>query len=285
MSLKQFMSHEYDMTHAKRGKAIVINNVVFKNSDDHQAREGSFRDAIKIREILEELRFETVRRRGHDGQLVYEDLTVSQFRELLIDAVNPDLNDYSDCDCFMFIVLSYGIEGAVLCSGPLKDEFIEITEIVDNFKPDSCPSLLMKPKIFLMQLDPAFTIEIADAAVPHEDGVIIKPNVRKVPKEADILLQCCFMSGFYGWLDDDETGLSWYARAMTEGLRRFVLAPMRTHKKSMDFVSVLNRINMIFVKIMDEEGLTPDRQIGGPQTTSTLTKRMIFTVKPTDTIG
>ena len=48
--------------------------------------------------------------------------------------------------------MSYGIEGAVLCNGHLNDEFIELKEIIEPFKPDSCPSLLMKPKIFLLQV-------------------------------------------------------------------------------------------------------------------------------------
>ena len=86
MTVDQFMSSEYNMRHRCRGKAIIVNNVVFKKEFDHQAREGSFRDTAKIREIFEELRFEPVKRRvSRLENLVYTDLTVPQIQELVRD--------------------------------------------------------------------------------------------------------------------------------------------------------------------------------------------------------
>ena len=67
-------------------------------------------------------------------------------------ATNPDVNDYSDCDCFVMVVLSYGINGAIMCCEGETDRLIPVEDVIGQFTADKCPSLAMKPKLFFMQV-------------------------------------------------------------------------------------------------------------------------------------
>ena len=62
------------------------------------------------------------------------------------------MNDYSDCDCFVMVVLSYGINGAIMCCEGETDKLIPVEDVIGQFTADKCPSLAMKPKLFFMQV-------------------------------------------------------------------------------------------------------------------------------------
>ena len=76
----------------------------------------------------------------------------NECRDFLFLATDPDVNDYSDCDCFVTVVLSYGINGAIMCCEGETDKLIPVEDVIGQFTADKCPSLAMKPKLFFMQV-------------------------------------------------------------------------------------------------------------------------------------
>ncbi len=56
--------------------------------------------------------------------------------------------DHSDCDCIMCIFLTHGDDGVIYG----KDGTLPIQAFFDVFRGENCPSLVGKPKIFLVQV-------------------------------------------------------------------------------------------------------------------------------------
>lgn len=66
-------SEEYNMSHPRRGKAIIFNHEIF-NDKDVPAREGSKVDSVKLQETFKLLGFEPE---------VYDDLTADKIKIII----------------------------------------------------------------------------------------------------------------------------------------------------------------------------------------------------------
>lgn len=63
--------------------------------------------------------------------------------------------DHSDADCFLCVFLSHGDDGIIFGSDgdyDKEDTQIPLQELFDLFRGDRCPSLVGKPKIFIVQV-------------------------------------------------------------------------------------------------------------------------------------
>lgn len=275
-----FFGTEYKMDHNKIGKALVINNMRYADRRQRPEREDSIKDATAMTNLLETLRFEPVTQRsGGQKEMLISNVSSSQLMDIVKDATDPSLNDYSDCDCFVMVILSYGIDGAVMCCEGETDKLIPVEQIISQFQADKCPSLALKPKLFFMQLCPAFTYNIADCV--KDSGSTsgrLQPEIQSIPTEADILCQISTIPGIYGWYEDD-SALSWYIKGLKEALQKHVYNPLREGRRSGEIFDVIFHINRLYLGKLEEQGIRPSQSYSVPHTTSTLTKTLHFLPK------
>ncbi|KAJ8307786.1 hypothetical protein KUTeg_014663 [Tegillarca granosa] len=174
MTFKEFEAKEYNMKHKQTGRAIVINNKNFRgkirNSDERRTRKNTDEDRDAIKGVLERL-----------GFVAGDDM----------------INNYEDMDCFICVILSYGEPGVVYCPGANntdRDDLVELKKLMEPLKGNRCRGLLMKPKLFFIQ---GCQYEYNDES---DDGKRkTKTEItKKVPVEADFLIQSCHLDGMYG---------------------------------------------------------------------------------------
>uniref|UniRef100_H2YT45 Caspase family p20 domain-containing protein n=1 Tax=Ciona savignyi TaxID=51511 RepID=H2YT45_CIOSA len=143
----------YQMNRAKRGMAIIINNENFHYTTRMNKRSGTDVDARNLNRICLKL--------GFDVQ-VYKDLKCI---DLLQVVDNVARKDHTGSDCCFFAFLSHGDDGVVYGT----DGIVQIKVIVDQFRGDTCPTLVGKPKIFMFQACRGTDHEVSVA--PHHDVV------------------------------------------------------------------------------------------------------------------
>ena len=125
----------YKMESKPCGIAIIINNEEFKIS--LESRSGSSLDAHKLWDLFNYLGFVT---QCHNNK------THIEMRHILNDAAAMDHSKY---DCLMVAILTHGNYGDLLYG--TTGQGIVIQEIIETFSGRRCPTLIGKPKIFIIQ--------------------------------------------------------------------------------------------------------------------------------------
>lgn len=277
MSHDVFFATAYKMDHPKRGRALIINNMNFADVNQRPERDDSIKDATALSNILERLMFEPITQSCGRKEVIVNDVSSTQLERLIQDATNPELNDYSDYDCFVMVVLSYGIDGAIMCPDGSTDKLVPVEKVIEPFKADKCPSLALKPKLFFMQLCPAFTYNIADS-LTGSGATPTEPEIRKIPTDSDILVQISTIPGSYSWYDDDNA-LSWYIEGLKETLQKNCYDPLRRGQKSREIYDILLHVNRLYLTKLRDQGISPGKSYSAPAVTSTLTKDLYFLPK------
>ncbi|XP_045211959.2 uncharacterized protein LOC123563303 [Mercenaria mercenaria] len=140
-------SDTYNFNHFQRGYMFTIVNDQFARQSP---RDGAHWDLLKMREIARKFGFLSL---NYNQE---RNLTKSETMHLLSRARNTD---HSDCDCFMFMISTHGLEQrnslkggkvdhALVCA---DDQLIFTSTIMDMFNDTNCPTLKGKPKIFYIQ--------------------------------------------------------------------------------------------------------------------------------------
>lgn len=124
----------YPMKASPRGLGIVINNKIF--TCGMKNREGTDKDATALQRLFTHLGFYTNR---------YNDLTGTQMRRIFNDAAAVDHKKF---DCLMVAILTHGIKGKLYGT---DGELIPVEDLTKLFNGYRCPSLIGKPKVFLLQ--------------------------------------------------------------------------------------------------------------------------------------
>ncbi|KAK3586131.1 hypothetical protein CHS0354_033255 [Potamilus streckersoni] len=204
-------SDEYCFTHSKRGKALIFNNEYFKM---YSSRPGSSQDARNLSRVLQRLGFEVE---------CLHNQTKSQMKRVL---KKVSKEDHSDEDCILIAVLSHGdqveVEGETK-SVIEKHDVVYATngtlltrDMVHLFTDDCCPSLIGKPRIFLIQacrgttLDPGVEVNLRDEV----DATISSPVITPAPLYKDFLIMYATPPGHYAFRRPD-TG-SWFIKAFCD---------------------------------------------------------------------
>ncbi len=126
----------YNMNHAKRGIALVINIRTYNpNPLNLDERKWSEPDVENLKTTLEYLEFELK---------LHQDLTANEIRDEIQKIADAD---HSDSDCFLCVVMSHGNRDKIVAS---DSEEISMKEIMQPIK-ESCASLENKPKLFFFQ--------------------------------------------------------------------------------------------------------------------------------------
>ena len=129
-------TRKYDMNHAERGVALVINmqNYDAPNPFKLKERVWSVKDVEHLRNILVYLEFEFI---------LCQNYTKSQIEQEIKKQASIN---HSNSDCFLCVVMSHGNEDKIVTSDNKEISFEELTAPIK-----SCPSLENKPKLFFFQ--------------------------------------------------------------------------------------------------------------------------------------
>ena len=177
----------YQMKSSPRGYGIIVNNKIF--TCGFKNREGTDKDATALQQLFTHLGFSTN---------CYNDLTGNQLRRIFNDAAAADHKKF---DCLLVAILTCGIEGKLYST---DGELIPVEDITKLFNGDHCPSLIGKPKIFLLQIDRGENFDYG-VKIGTEDGSSINTNSQKITdkeqcdtvKKAQIESQIDYVGWFY----------------------------------------------------------------------------------------
>ena len=124
----------YRMKSNPRGFGVIINNKIF--SGGLRDRIGTDKDAASLKALFVRLGFNTEQ---------YDNLTA---REMVDKLTEISKIDHKKFDCLMVAILTHGIEGELHGT---DGELISVKDLTKLFCNDKCPSLVGKPKIFILQ--------------------------------------------------------------------------------------------------------------------------------------
>lgn len=239
------------MQHKNRGQALIFNHRTFEKQKE---RKGTDFDVKKLLKTLTKLHFEVT---------IYEDKTCDEIKAI-IKHISEKV-DHSENDCILIVVMSHGDRGSIYA----KDIAYPIETLWSPFTTDNCTSLAGKPRFFIIQacqggkLDGGFRMERSQTDGPSSSY--------KLPKYADFLIAHSTMSGYISWRHP--TSGSWFIQTLCDELD--------VHGKSLEIEQLLKIVRHKVA--IDCESTTKDERTNGqkqiPTTTSTLTRKLIFTEK------
>ncbi|XP_059056252.1 caspase-1-like [Achroia grisella] len=154
-------SDYYKMNHQRRGIAVIFNHEVFDDYLNLNNHIGA-NDVKNLNTVLKELDFEVI---------VHHNF---QFHELKGRLIEMAKNDYSNDDCLLIIILTYGDNGFLYA----RDTLYRPETLWYNFTRNKCPSLAGKPKLFFIQ---------AYKDDKHNIGTI-NEKICEIPVQQDFLI-------------------------------------------------------------------------------------------------
>ncbi|XP_046377168.1 uncharacterized protein LOC124149539 isoform X1 [Haliotis rufescens] len=248
---KQSTIPTYKMNANPRGICVIINNSQFWAEDEGapalNPRTGSDIDADKLTETFSRLHFKIER---------YNDLPSNRMSELLWTIGGERVK--AEHDCFVCCVLSHGNSTDKLYGSDCK--LVEVNQLKAPFRPNCCPNLALKPKLFFLQAcqgtEKQEGVQVQIDSAVEDDG----PTVT-VAKEADFLVGYATAPGYVSYRSKSKG--SWYISKLTKMLD--------THAHTEDLLSILTKVNN---EVGTELGPHGQKQSPAPQ--FTLTKRLIF---------
>ncbi|KAM6934179.1 caspase-8 [Xenentodon cancila] len=244
----------YEMTAAKRGICVIVNNFNFTGSTMHLSqRKGTMADEASLNKVFEWLGFEVQIHRdcGSDKML-------SVFSEL-------SSRDHSQMDCVVCCILSHGLEGGVY---GVDGGIVKLKELTDLFNGFKCPSLVKKPKLFFIQACQG-NVEQRPVETDGKEWSQIHSDAMKgkesSPAVADFLLGMATVP-FHVSFRDRENG-TWYIQSLCQNLIEMV-------PSGYDLMSILTKVNAD----VGEKSVPYSKGKQMPQPAFSLRKRVIFPI-------
>ncbi|XP_011631292.1 caspase-1-like isoform X3 [Pogonomyrmex barbatus] len=161
-------AEEYNMKHKRRGVAIILNNVHFK---DMSTRHGSTKDSVDLKESLIRLGFEV---------RVFIDRDMKTINTVLESTA---AEDHTDADCLIVIAMSHGESGLLYSS----DGLYPVETLWTPFTGNRCTSLAGKPKLFFIQACRGDELDKGVKISLHETDSM-SSNTYSIPIYADIMI-------------------------------------------------------------------------------------------------
>lgn len=266
----------YKMSSKPRGIGVVINNKHF--TCGMKDRVGTDRDAEALAKLFMHLGFYTNR---------YDDLKGKDMRKRMRDVADID---HSQFDCLIVAVLTHGINGKLYST---DGDLIPVDDFTGFFDGNNCPSLIGKPKIFIIQacrggrfdygVESETTDGPGDGPEPTEeeqkktmeeqfDHVVDRAMgddetdgggySGALPAEADFVLAYATVPGYVSWRNS-EYG-SWFIKAFVDTMLE------TAHKEH--FMDILTEVNRKVAEEFQSKGR--NKQIPAP--VNMLTRKLFF---------
>ncbi|XP_033113323.1 caspase-3-like [Anneissia japonica] len=253
-------------SHPYRGAAFILNNSFFPNMEQKE-RKGSEVDVENAKRLWKSYGFYVKTANNKSAEEIMEEL--SDF--LALDKV-------TQTDCVVVMLMSHGGEGELHGNDSIP---ISYSDVFALFKPDVCPKLKDKPKIFFIQACRGENIEVGVDANPVEDehemgdAGAAQPNpfenCLRTPLPADFYIAYSTCDGFYS-MRDNIAG-SYFIQALVEVF--IALADKEDLKSLMTKVS--GKVSRMVGRVTIAKRSV--RMLQQPQEHSTLNKKVYFKVK------
>ncbi|MCI4375998.1 hypothetical protein PGIGA_G00183010 [Pangasianodon gigas] len=216
-------NEEYNMNHKRRGLALIFNQEDFYWQLMLHSRGGTNADRDNLKRRFEQLEFEV---------RAYNNKKREEILHIITEAANAN---HTDADCFVCVFLSHGENGHVYA----YDDKIEIQDITALFRGDKCPSLVGKPKIFILQAcrgdkhdDPVTPMDVVDSEEVNQ--VVVDAGVlQTLPAGADFIMCYSVAEGFYS--HRETLNGSWFVQDLCELLRQY--------GSTLEFTELLTLVN------------------------------------------
>ncbi|KAM4707434.1 caspase-6 [Discoglossus pictus] len=258
-------AEKYKMNNKRRGLALIFNHEWFFWKLTLSERRGTNADRDNLKRRLTDLGFEVES---------YDNLKTDEVQEKIRQASE---RDHSDADCFLCVFLSHGEDKHIYT----YDAKIEIQELTHLFKGDQCPSLVGKPKIFIIQAcrgdkhdEPVLARDAIDSAVDTPDTNQVEVDAASVytlPSGADFIMCYSVAEGYYS---HRETMFgSWYIQDLCDTIK--------TYGNTLEFTELLTLVNRM-VSMRSVGNCTDRNAIGKKQVpcfASMLTKKLYLKPK------
>uniref|UniRef100_A0A8C3F9D3 Caspase-6 n=1 Tax=Chrysemys picta bellii TaxID=8478 RepID=A0A8C3F9D3_CHRPI len=218
---------QYKMNHKRRGVALIFNHEQFYWHLTLPDRRGTLADRDNLKRSLTELGFEV---------RCFDDLKAE---EVIRNIYEVSMDNHSDADCFVCVFLSHGEDNHVYA----YDAKIKVQTMTNMFKGDKCPSLVGKPKIFIIQACRGDQHD--DPVLVHDavDSIVDKSNVNEtevdaaaiytLPAGADFLMCYSVAEGYYS--HRETLNGTWYIQDLCEMIRKY--------GSSLEFTELLTLVN------------------------------------------
>ncbi|KAI0221544.1 Caspase-2 [Lamellibrachia satsuma] len=197
----------YDMSKNPRGRAVIISNFDFGDATSN--RRGTDSDKKKLEELFMKLFFDTI---------ICDDLKAEQIRQTLKE---ESRNQKSSANAFVLCILSHGERDHIYGT---DWELISIEEITTMFDGKSCPQLINKPKIFIVQacrgdkVTQGVSPDKTDSDVGDLADKIEKMNVcdtqLKVHEKADMISAFSTVLDYASWRNPQDG--SWFINDLVD---------------------------------------------------------------------
>ncbi|XP_035676235.1 caspase-3-like [Branchiostoma floridae] len=251
---------KYDMSHPRRGLAVIINNKHFNASTQMEMREGSEVDLENLSQVLLDMDFEV---------RVYTDLTCRQMRRVLKKVAEED---HRDSDCLLVSIMSHGYKGEQVYG---VDGLVNIDRLSTYFKGENCQTLIGKPKLFVIQACQGERLMegVTLASTSTTDSEVnVRPQSHTLPSGADFLYFYSVSQGYYSWRNIRRG--SWLIQALCKVLREDGNSGLEIMQL---FTKVNRQVATEFESLSPDETFNKKKQI--PCIVSMLTKELYFTQK------
>ena len=239
----------YSMKQSPRGIGVIINNEKFNAL---QPRFGAAMDIHNLENLFQYLNFDT---QSHKNK------THTEMRQILNDVAGMDHDKY---DCLMVAILTHGDYGDVLYG---TSGGITIQEVIETFSGKRCPTLIGKPKMFIIQACRGkrlnLTVELNDTIDDECDMVDSGPTVH--PSISDYLVAYSTIPGHVSYRNNNNGSI--YISTLVKIFRRF--------SADEDLITILERVTDEVIRY-EPQGyrLRNSRQI--PEVHSTLRGKVYF---------
>ncbi|XP_065260919.1 caspase-6 [Emys orbicularis] len=256
---------QYKMNHKRRGVALIFNHEQFYWHLTLPDRRGTLADRDNLKRSLTELGFEV---------RCFDDLKAE---EVMRNIYEVSTDNHSDADCFVCVFLSHGEDNHVYA----YDAKIKVQTVTNMFKGDKCPSLVGKPKIFIIQAcrgdqhdDPVIVHDAVDSSVDKSnvnETEVDAAAIYTLPAGADFLMCYSVAEGYYS--HRETLNGTWYIQDLCEMIRKY--------GSSLEFTELLTLVNrkvsLRRVDMCRDMNAIGKKQI--PCFASMLTKKLHFTQK------
>ncbi|XP_019389663.1 PREDICTED: caspase-6 isoform X2 [Crocodylus porosus] len=256
---------QYKMNHKRRGVAVIFNHEHFNWLLKLPDRRGTFADRENLKRSMTNLGFEVK---------CFDDLKAE---EVLQHISEVSVDDHSDADCFVCVFLSHGEDDHVYA----YDAKIKIQMMTNMFRGDKCPSLVGKPKIFIIQAcrgdkhdEAVYVQDAVDYALEEPDSNITEVDaagVYTLPAGADFLMCYSVAEGYFS--HREIINGSWYIQDLCEMVQHY--------GSSLEFTELLTLVNRKVshrkVDMCKDHSAVGKKQI--PCFASMLTRKLYFPPK------